>query len=214
MIKVKHNRDGWSVDNTCRIEIDRDQHDFQLRKRWFMSRNLGTFSKYLPKKFDGSSPIRICQIGVWEGADLVWQFQNTAKHPDSSAVAIDPWLPMMPKHDAANMDKVYQRAVHNLGFFNCQIIKAKSQDVLTDLQPDHYDLVVIDGEHSEDPCYSDAVQSFRICKPGGWMLFDDVRNSRNFQAHVWHAVTRFCEDYDGKIKLAWDEGHCSCIEKL
>ena len=49
------------------IPIDYSQHDFQFTRAWFKKRNQSTFSSFLLPKFDGSSPINMVQIGVFEG---------------------------------------------------------------------------------------------------------------------------------------------------
>ena len=49
-------------------------------RSWFRSRNQVTFSTFLPQRFNGKRPVRMIQIGVFEGMDLAWQFQNTLVH--------------------------------------------------------------------------------------------------------------------------------------
>src|SRR3990167_1673824 len=101
------------VPNEVSIPIDTTQHDFQFTRHWFRNRNQATWSTYLKPMFGDGRPVRMIQIGVFEGADLVWCCQNLLTHPDSKALAIDPWLETT-KLDQTYMTAVENRARHNL----------------------------------------------------------------------------------------------------
>lgn len=204
------------------IPVKRD-YSYKFTRRWFKNRNQITFSTFLARKFDGSNPVNLLQIGVFEGMDVVWQFQNTLRHPESRCLAVDPWLPNK-KH---NMEEVYERAKHNLRPFRKQlhIERDKSQNLLPRLiekpavigeKPIHageWDLIIIDGDHNAPVVYMDAANSYELLRIGGWMVFDDVRNKHEKRNHVADGIEDFLLDYDQQVELEWFHRHCNCYRK-
>ncbi len=206
------------------IPIDRTRHEFQFTRNWFKYRNLCTFSTYLAPRFDGSFPIRMIQIGIFEGMDLVWQLQNTCKHTDTKVIAIDPWLDTK-KINGPEMENVRKRALHNLKLWRRKVSvhRGMSQDILGNavkkgalegIPSGNWDLIIIDGDHCEDVVYEDAVNSFELAKVGGWLMFDDVRNRRYKKRHVIHALKKFLESHGDNLKQAWSHRYCECYEKI
>lgn len=181
---------------------------YDFTRNWFRSRNQATWSTFLPQRFPYDKPWKMIQIGVFEGADLCWCLENILCHPESQVTAIDPWLPTT-KLDAAYMENCYQRALSNLHpfrqerFSKIAIMRRLSQDVLPQLQADSYDLIVIDGDHTSDAVLSDAINSLRVVKVGGWLLFDDVRNRIPKKDHVQQGLDRFLADYGKQVQLLW-----------
>lgn len=197
-----------------RIPLNTEMHSFRFTRRWFLSRNITTWSTYLLPRFGGGQPIRMVQIGVFEGMDLVWCFQNLLKHSDSIAEAIDPWEATT-KLSQEVMDSVKERAVHNLSPWKRKltIFHDYSFRVLPKLRENHYDLVVIDGDHRAPGVLSDAEEALRILKPGGWMVFDDVRNRIPKKDHVQDGIRQFLEIHKDKVSLEWQHRFCDCYGK-
>ena len=214
-------KEAWKKrPDECSIPVDMTECWFKFTRRWFKFRNQTTFSTFLPKRFPSDQPWKSIQIGVFEGYDLAWQMQNLFRHPDSRVIAIDPWEATT-KLDQSYMDAVYDRAKHNLRKWRNQIelVRGYSQEVLKNLasQPheqNSYDLVIIDGDHNAPGVYEDAVWSYELVKPGGWLLFDDVRNQRPKKHHVQEGLDNFMSDYEGRVKRIWYHRFCDCLEKL
>ncbi len=202
----------------------RHRKRYEFTRPWFRRRNQATFSTFLPPKFDGSFPIKILQIGVFEGADLCWQMENTGSHPDSRAVGIDPWKETKslkgPGIPIETMEKVRERAIKNVSHFGSKVelIRGYSQEIL---RPDvitaasrlaPYDLVVIDGDHRASAVYEDGINALRLTKPGGWILFDDVRTAQRKEDHVIDGLKAFLEDYGDQLTQVWSYRFCECYE--
>lgn len=209
------------------IPINKRGKDFQFTRKWFRLRNQTTFSTFLPKQFDGSKPINLIQIGVFEAMDLVWQLQNTAKHPDSRVLAIDPWM-RTTKIDQDEMNAVHNRAKHNLRHWKDQvkIERSFSENVLTQalktpvliggktIKAGEWDLIVIDGDHDADPVLMDALLSLELCKVGGLLVFDDVRNRIQKKDHVQAGLNRFIETHGDCVELAWQHRFCDAYTRV
>ncbi len=166
------------------------------------------------------------QIGVWEGADLIWCLQNILGHPDSRVVAIDPWLKDR-KRDQSKIDVVYENALHNLHYWKkkIHIIKEKSQVALPELiekgisidgkpiTKGGFDLIVIDGEHHAPAVYSDAMNSFELVRRKGWMVFDDYYNRIRKKHHVQEGVAEFLLDHEKDVDLEWQNRFSLCLKR-
>lgn len=206
------------VEDTNWVPLDLNGYDYRFTRRWFRSRNQRTFSTFLPPKFPGTHPVQMIQIGIWEGMDLLWQLQNTLKHPDSRAIAIDPWI-VDGKHGPDVWNRVKNNAYHNLQPWRhkVSVIENKSSvklQHLIDAGSPPCDLIVIDGDHKADAVYDDAVKSLQLSKVGGWLLFDDIRNRRMKRNHVYHGLCRFLDDFGSQVTIAWDHGHCICFQRI
>jgi len=216
------------LENEVKIPIDRSQFAFKFTKRWFIQRNLSTWSSFLPPKYKKQNKIRLfnmIQIGVCEGMDLIWCMQNILQHPDSRVLAIDPWLPTPPK--IPDMEACYRRAVHNLKPWKkkVHIEKAKSEDFLPEvikngitisdrhIKAGEWDLIVIDGNHNAPFVFKDAIYSLKLIRKNGWMLFDDFHNKGRKKHHVQEAIGDFVGLRKDYIKLAWQHRHVVCLER-
>lgn len=199
--------------NEVSIPLDKSVHDFKFTRNWFRNRNQATFSTFLKPRFE-NTPIRMIQIGVFEGYDLSWSMQNVANHPDSRVVAIDPWEETT-KLDQEYMNGVEQRARHNLSPWKdkIEIIKGKSQDVLSSLNGS-FSLIIIDGDHTADAVFQDAILSFALANSGGLLLFDDVRNRVPKKDHVQDGLDRFLETFGNVVKLSFRHRYCDAYEKI
>lgn len=202
--------------NDKNVSINHSEHNFVFTKKWFRNRNQTTWSTYLPNRYNNRKPYKMLQIGVWEGADLIWCLQNIMKHPGSRITTIDPWLEMLPRHNQDEMDKVCERAILNLTPYikKISIIKGKSQDILPKLDSNSFDFIVVDGMHTQDAVISDGVEAMRLAKKGAWILFDDVRNARRRFGDVFDGLKELKEIYKDKWKLVWQHRHCDCYEKV
>lgn len=206
---------AFEEDPDCpNIAIKGDRYEFT--RRWFKSRNQKTWSKFLAPKFEHSNNYRMLQIGVFEGMDLVWMRQN-CMGPGSIIHAVDPWMATR-KISQEEMNRVFGRACHNLG--NAQdeaftFIARCTSDVWFSAPsnpPIQYDLCVIDGDHTQEAVYKDAVNCLVRSKPGTWLLFDDVRNRHSKKKHVQAGLDQFREDFGPFVKTVWQHRFCDCLE--
>ena len=203
-------------ENEKNIPIDKSKYAFKFSRRWFQQRNQHTFSTFLTKKFSNENPVKMIQIGVFEGTDLVWMFQNILGHPDSQAIAIDPWAA---SRKISQEEKCCKRARYNLETWKnkIQVYREFSQKILPQLVEDgkiDYDLVIIDGDHNAPIVYNDAMLSYQLLRVGGWMVFDDYHNRVTKAHHVQEGVDEFLQDYGDDVKLVWQHKHCVCFEKV
>lgn len=216
-LPLRTKQEAWHEHGLEEVDIPIKHHKklgLNFTKRWFKQRNQTTYSTLLPKKYKGDKPLNIIQIGVFEGMDLVWQMQNIAKHPDSRVLAIDPWLATT-KLSQEDMNAVHIRAQNNLKSWKTQIkiernfsasvlLNALQSPVLIggkEIKAGDWDLAIIDGDHTADAVYKDAVLCYNLLKNGSWMLFDDVRNNKSKPEEVPAGLTRFLEEKGKQVSL-------------
>ena len=201
-----------------RIKL-KDDYPYHFTRQWFRNRNMTTWSSFLPRRFPADQPHRMIQIGVFEGMDLVWCFQNILCHPKSSALAIDPWVATT-KLDADYMEGVYARAQHNLRKYRDRLTieRGYSGAVLESLlvnksAHNSVDLIVIDGDHNAPGVLNDANLALQLAKPGGWLLFDDYHNDIHKVDHVQKGVADFLELHGDEVNFEWAHRYCVCFSK-
>jgi predicted O-methyltransferase YrrM len=151
----------------------------------------------------------------------VWLLDNLLTHTDSTLIDIDTF-----SSDGdlagANFDTVKELYYHNLS--ECpnahkhKILIGKSENILPTLEENSFDLIYVDGSHLKKDVAIDARLSFKLCKPGGLIFFDDYdwgtndKNvSREFLPH--DAIDEFMEEYKGKFRVI-DIHYQVIIEKL
>jgi predicted O-methyltransferase YrrM len=129
------------------------------------SPNSATWMKYL-KPLNGRADARGLEIGCFEGQSTLWFLEKVLTHPDARMACIDVFT-----------DEIEANFDHNVKISGQadRVLKHKgySQDVLRGLEYDSVDFVYIDGCHLASCALTDAVLSWDLLRPGGFMIFDD-----------------------------------------
>jgi len=202
--------------------------DFRFTRRWFLTRNYGTFVKFVVPKWAGIPTIYL-ELGVFEGMSMVWMLQHVLTHPDSRSVGIDPWL-ITTKMDQAQMSDVMSNAFHNTAPWSggkedkCSLIQANSAEVLrrmvhkrgyAGIRRGSVDVCMVDGNHNSLAVWDDCRLVYKLLKVGGWMLLDDVENDIEKADHVKQGLQLFLNEVGGGVKEVWRHKYmvCLCKEK-
>ena len=112
--------------------------------------------------------VHYLEVGVFEGGSAIWMLENVLTHPSSTLTGIDTFPGDLMNRYLANLQIS--------GYANkATTIKGRSQIELRRLQPDSYNIIYIDGNHSADMVLADAVLSWDLLKTGGVLIFDDYR---------------------------------------
>ena len=136
----------------------------------------------LGKIFNRTDPVRILEIGSWEGrSTLFFLTYFTQGH----LTAVDQW-DFSENH--VNVEHHYDTALDsrnsearfdgNLAPYAARLTKRKgsSLHVLPQLldECERFDVIYVDGSHFADDVLTDGINAWRLLKQGGVMIFDDL----------------------------------------
>lgn len=177
----------------------------QFQERWF-DMNIVPWSVTFPKVFKRADPIRILEIGSWEGrSTLFFLTYFTQGH----MTAVDTWAGSDEWHYHATSDlrDLEARFDHNVSSAPGRVTKRKgsSLSVLPQLidEKQEFDLIYVDGSHFADDAIVDSLNSWRLLKQGGVMIFDDVMWPAypRPRANTAWAIHQFLKYHAGEYKV-------------
>lgn len=114
-------------------------------------------------------PLRMLEVGCFEGRSTLWWLRNILTHPDSRINCIDPWFDR-------EVEKRFDINVALSGeSWRVRKMKALSKNAINWIADNSLDLIYIDGSHEGRDVLTDALLSIHKLKIGGIMLFDDYK---------------------------------------
>lgn len=146
------------------------------------------------------SEVQALEIGSWEGRSSHFLLEHL---PHARLTCVDTWQGA-DEHKAlkaANRDtlsKVESTFDRNLSAHAARVTKFRGSSLSyfeADRRSKVYDLIYVDGSHHADDVVTDAIQSFRLLKVGGLLIFDDYfwgyyRHTRNNPATAINGFLR------------------------
>jgi predicted O-methyltransferase YrrM len=117
-----------------------------------------------------SDPCRFLEIGVFEGRTA---HHMLTKYPTLQYMGIDNW-PVYDEEKKRRCKELFERSIH--GYRDRAIlIEVDSPEALINL-PVSFDLIYVDGDHTYKGTLLDAILSWELLSPYGYMVFDDVKH--------------------------------------
>lgn len=161
--------------------------DYEFTNDWFGATGRYIWDAMLPK----FNPTKILEVGSYEGRSTCYFIDTLAKHKPIELFCIDTWEGGE-DHEGIDMDAVLTRFYKNTGIAKANaahevfmpVYKGSSLTQLpkmVDSYAEHFDFIYIDGSHQAADVLSDAVNAFKLLRPGGIMCFDD---------YLWHWADR------------------------
>jgi len=150
---------------------------------WF-SRSIPAWSAILSQLAKVRQPLRILEVGVFEGRSTCWLLENVCRSADDVVVAVDDFSgdnfsgsAERPDADSRSLRQKFEDNVRAVGSpARVDIRPGDSLDELARLLTERcapFDFICIDGSHQAPNVLGDAVLAFRLLSPGGVMAFDD-----------------------------------------
>jgi predicted O-methyltransferase YrrM len=131
----------------------------------------------------------VLEIGTFHGATVA---QLAIKNPDVTFYSIDPL------HWKRAGLKWYDNRQPNM-----RLLTGTSDDLVVLQTGRVFDLIIVDGDHSYDACYSDLKISSKLIKPGCLIVVHDYAKGtlrRTLARAVVRAVNHFCRIWKYKIR--------------
>jgi len=169
-------------------------------------------------------PQTVIEVGSWKGKSAIFMARamkdNGIKNP--AVICVDTWLGSFEHYTSYKTDPVWgiDKYMHNgrpmlYEQFISNVLTALLQDVIVPVAlPSNIaykllkyhnitaKLIFIDGDHSEDECYSDIAMYWDLLEPGGIMIGDDFTTG-------WYtvicAVSKFARERGLSIYAADDK---------
>lgn len=176
--------------------ISQIKNNFQVYRKWCSMTNfiwnwdettewLFLKDAFLASKL-ASKPAKILEFGVWKGG---WIFTFLANSPESIAVGVDPYP------DLARIRSQFLDTAENLGFLErIKLFSAFSEMRESASEALIFDLIHVDGEHTEDATFQDLNNAKSILSPDGIIIADDLFYSD--YPGVASAIFRFIHESD------------------
>lgn len=132
----------------------------------------------LGEEFIYAKPLKLLEIGSYEGGSSTWYIRYMLSHPNSSLTCIDPWS--MEIRNGLNSSLVWDTFQANIQATGradrVRVIRSDSLVALARLVADgeQFDYIYVDGSHSLVDVLADISLSWKLLAPGGVMALDDV----------------------------------------
>jgi predicted O-methyltransferase YrrM len=145
---------------------------------------IGLLAEY---RGEGRAP-RVLEVGVYQGA---WTSVMLVNAPDTTVVGVDPY---------PGLDRVRDIMMGRLRDLNLSD-RFRLVPSFEELGPDErFDLIHIDGNHSEAAVWDDLTNASRRLNRDGVIIVDDVN-------HIWFpgiasAMYRYCAEHDHRVFLS------------
>ena len=173
----------------------------------YVSQHDTIWTTYLAS-LQGKPNVSLLEIGSFEGRSTIWFLERILTGPGSRITCVDGfWTPY---------GAVFDSNIKASGLGD-RVIKCrgKTSEVLPGLASGSFDVVYIDAGHREDEVRQDALESWRLAKPGAILIFDDYLHSPELPLteRPQRAIDNFLNDYRDQCRLL-HRGNQVIVRKL
>ena len=172
-----------------------------------------SWAKLLAQHMDLDNPLRMVEVGCFEGRSTVWFADYLAHHPNSVLHCIDTWMG----------GEEIERS--NLGFDMSEVMRTFSSNVSQHPQCDkirihvesserglaglmgynaYMDFIYLDGSHTKRDTLVDLVLALVLIRKGGVIVVDDYLNGMNtsdLKLRPKQAVDFVVETFDNQVEF-------------
>jgi predicted O-methyltransferase YrrM len=175
----------------------------------------------LLKPLAGRANIRVLEIGTFEGRAAVWLLENVLTDPTSQLVCVDTFGGSDENRAKLSVNTflngLHRRFINNIRATGrsdqVQVIVGRSQTELRRLKG-QFDFIYVDGSHHAPDVIQDAIESFRLVKTGGLILFDDYEwTDPAVPIPPRPAIDAFLDIYRDQLRVV-HRGYQLCVQKM
>lgn len=161
--------------------------NINLYPNWFEQVALPYFETFR-SVIDNTQPVRALQIGAYVGHASNWIADAWLRHSDSLLVDVDTWKGSdEDAHRALNWNEVLLDYLDNTSRHDTKIqpYRMTSDAFFMGFKMGSlFDFIYIDGDHTREQVYRDAVNAWEFLKPGAIMAFDDYEWGEGMPMHL------------------------------
>lgn len=150
----------------------------------------------------GIPPLTLAlEIGAFEGLTTNYICDHMLK-PDGRVICVDPMEDYYLKEGSdEETNKMfigqYERFLKNTKGQPVELQRKTSREAFPGLKDYLFSFVYIDGDHREEEVYLDGIQSLRVIRRGGYILFDDYE----WREETKRGIDRFLKDCENEIEV-------------
>ncbi len=152
-------------------------------------------------EFKKKQNVHFLDSGCFEGRSSLWFLENILTHPTSSITCVDSF-------SRKGGEPRFDHNIRISGFSKkVTKIKGKSEDVLSSLKEQSFDIIYVDGCHLAHNVLMDAVLSWLLLKPRGIIIFDDYAwmPEKPYQERPKMAIDIFLQAFKTQIKILFKD---------
>jgi predicted O-methyltransferase YrrM len=157
------------------------ENRYKYTATWFLGSEL---RHNIMRFIDKNSPLKMLEIGSYEGLSACGFADNLMDHPDSRLDCVDPF----DQSDSTTPLTENTEHLFNYNIANCKyphkinVHKMYSNDFFSKSKElDSYDFIYIDGSHVPEDVVNDMVNSFALLKKGGIIWMDDYASGQKIK---------------------------------
>jgi len=160
--------------------------NYKFKSFWFFN-NINIFDYYLPGNLN--KKFKYLEIGSYEGLSLIYVL---SKYKRANVTAID----------IINiLDKKIKKKFKNFQFIKSDSILALRKLLL---KKKYFDFIYVDGLHNGEHVIVDAIESFKLLKKGGKIMFDDfMSEDKNLNYQTREGLLYFLLFFKREIKILY-----------
>jgi FkbM family methyltransferase len=117
----------------------------------------------------------VLEVGAFEGLTSKYICEHLLL-PEGRMIAVDPLEDYYTPEDTEHKEmfhQQYQRFLGNTRGLPIELRRQRSEDALPEMHEFRFDLIYLDGDHSEEAVFRDIELSIPIMKDDGYLLIDD-----------------------------------------
>lgn len=151
--------------------------------------------------------LKFLQLGAYLGHASQWLHENILTGENSILVDVDTWKgseeDIHRTFDWQNIFNTYISGLQKYGAAGRHAIFPGTTEHFFASQAMTYDFIYIDADHTAQAVYRDAINSWKILKPGGLLAFDDYTWGDGLEDQSLApkpGIDKFLAEYKGEYK--------------
>jgi predicted O-methyltransferase YrrM len=154
--------------------------DYRFSEDWFSGNINNWIDVFVETNKSSVKPLKILEIGCFEGRATTWLLDNMMNHADSEIFCIDTFMGS-PEHSDSHRESLEQKFLFNISVSKwpekISLLKGDSRFILPALcrERHQFDVIYVDGSHATLDVVNDGIYSLHLLKPQGVIIFDDYQ---------------------------------------
>ena len=154
--------------------------DYVFGADWFSGNVDNWIDLFVETNKSSTKPLKILEIGCFEGRATTWLLDNMMNHKDSEIFCVDTFMGS-PEHNSSQKESLLDKFTRNMSLSKwpekVRTLKGDSRFILPALcrEGHRFDVIYVDGSHATLDVVNDGIYALHLLKPDGVIIFDDYQ---------------------------------------